>query len=230
MRQAFGILQSRLVEIDLFLQFIGRIQRRRSAFRDYAEAVSSLPVLKACAILMLYNLMESCVRTAFSEIYESVSAESLKFSGVSEELRGLWLQQKMDGAVVPESANRDTYLEALRLVAQSISVQETILIDSRSLPVSGNLDADRIRKLCAKHGVILKVPKWAKGGWQLATIKDQRNALSHGHKSFSECGREYEVDDLKRITKQTVHFLKGMLNSLQRYQDATLYRARIDVA
>ena len=74
-----------------------------------------------------------------------------------------------------------------------------IELDEEALPISGNLDARQIRDLCSSHGIAHTTPQNAKGGRALLTVKDQRNALSHGDLSFSECGRQFELVDLRRI-------------------------------
>ena len=209
---------ARLQETQVFLSLLGEIQRPRGRFRAVRGAMPDcVPILKACAFLLIYNLVESSVRSAFEEVYSHVEQDGSSFSGLTADIQRLWLAQQFSDAP-PDSANRNTYLDISKRLANDIAAAKPLSMDARKRPISGNLDADQIRELCRRHGSVLSVSKWAKGGVELGTVKIQRNALAHGLKSFVECGREYEITDLRRILLQTTHFLKGFLASVDRYQ------------
>lgn len=210
----------RFTEIGLFIKFLRELDRAPSSSLPTAKA--SALVFKACTFLLLYNVVESCVRSAFGNTYDEIAGDSLAYDGVTEKIQSLWLRQQLN--VPTDSANHQTYIDLAAKVAQSASQGDVIRLESRKLPVSGNLDSEAVRLVCAKHGIRLKVSKWAKGGVELTTVKDQRNALAHGHKSFSECGRDFAVRDLERIAKQTRHFLNGFMKSVSEYNQRHRYR------
>ena len=216
-------VNSRMAEVELYLKFIREIERSpQSGARLFPSAVQSAPIFKACTFLLLYNLVESCVRSAFEQTYSEMLGEEIVYADISKEIKQVWIKQQFHTPA--DTATQGTYLLLASEIATLISEGKSVSLDSRKLPVSGNLDGDRIRSLCHKHGVKLTVPKWAKGGAELTTIKDQRNALAHGHKSFSECGREYGVRDLERIYRQTRHFIFGFLKSVSRFNARREYR------
>jgi hypothetical protein len=100
---------------------------------------------------------------------------------------------------------------------------EIIELNREALPVSGNLDADEIRKVCNGHGIGFLPDSICKGGARLNDVKTKRNLLAHGTLSFSECGREYSLKDLMDIKEQTYGFLTGLLDGMQKYYDEDGY-------
>ncbi|WP_159017479.1 MAE_28990/MAE_18760 family HEPN-like nuclease [Cognatiluteimonas profundi] len=215
----------RFAEVGLFIKFLKELDKApRKTGERFPSARPSSPILKACTFLLLYNVIESCVRSALGQTYEEILNDGMRYTATTQKIRDLWLKQQLD--VSADSANHQTYITLATKVAGAISDGDVIRLDSRKLPISGNLDSDAVRVLCAKHGVNLKVAKWAKGGVEMTTIKDQRNALAHGLKSFSECGRDYAVKDLERIYKQTQHFLNGFVRSVGKFNAEHRYKQR----
>ena len=215
---------SRLQEIEVLLALIREIERPRSKIRGVVpSAAQSVTTLKASSFLLLYNVIESCVRMAFQQTYAEMQQEGVRFEDFPDGIREIWIKQEF--TVPLDTANQSTYLQRARGIADSVAGRGVPRLDPRKLPISGSLDSHSIQKLCTKHGVSLRMAKRARGGAELATIKEKRNALAHGHKSFAECGREYGVDDLERIYKQTKHFLGSFTRSVSRFNSSRGYRA-----
>lgn len=215
--------ESRFGEVELFLSFLRELERNARLSKTQSTATSqAAPVLKACTFLLLYNVVESTVRAAFGRTYEQISTDGITFLTSTTKIQELWLKQQLD--VPTDTAIHQTYVNQATKIAMAVSRSDVFELESRKLPISGNLDAEKIRDLCRRHGFELKVSKFAKGGQELDTIKAQRNALSHGHKTFSECGREYATKDLQRIFLQARHFLRGFSRSVRSFNDADGYR------
>lgn len=218
-------VQRRLQEIEVLLKFIKEIERPRSKVRAVLPAsANSATILKASIFLLLYNAVESCVRTSFQQMYSEMRADGVAFTEVHDGIKDVWIKQEFTVSAV--TANQETYMERARKIAYGVATAPLPELDPRKLPISGSLDSGAIQKLCKKHGVAFKVPKLARGGAELATIKEQRNSLAHGHKSFSECGRDYGVADLERIYKQTKHFLAGFTKGIAKFNAAKGFLAR----
>ena len=225
MREVIEGFNTRLTEVEQFIKFVRRMQRPGVAGKiGIQQGQEFLPMLKACVFLLLYNAIESCVRSAFSDVYFQIKTSNIPFQGTTQAVQKIWITQQLDAHISVANANRDTYLNAVALIANQISLSSGLDLNARELPISGSLNADLIRELCRKHGVSLKTSIWAKGGVELDTIKTKRNALAHGHISFVECGREYDLNDLERMHRQTKHFMKGLLTSLANYSQTTGYK------
>jgi hypothetical protein len=63
----------------------------------------------------------------------------------------------------------------------------------------------------------------SRGGVALEDVKNKRNNLAHGTMSFVECGRDYTIEDLKKIKNETVFFLQNILSGMKNYYDNQLY-------
>lgn len=226
MQEVATLFDARLQEVEQFIKFARRMQQRNTVAKlGLGQGQEEfLPMLKACVFLLLYNAIESCVRSAFAEVYQQIKSSNTTFVSTTAPLQKIWVTQQLDSRISVASANRDTYLTAVSLIAGQIAASKALEFNSRDLPISGNLNADHIRDLCRKHGVDLKTPAWARGGVELDTIKTKRNALAHGHVSFVECGREYDLTDLERMHKQTKHFMQGLLKSLSKYASTGKYK------
>lgn len=220
------LFDDRLAEVEQFIRLVRRMQTPGVITKlGMKQHQDFLPMLKACIFLLIYNAVESCVRLAFADVYAHVKSSNASFEMVSPAFQKIWVTQQIDSRIAPASANRDTYLSAVSAIAMQVSTGEVLDLSARDLPISGNLNADLIRDLCRKHGVHLKTPSWAKGGFELETIKQKRNALAHGHVSFIECGREYALNDLERMTRQTKHFMRGLLRSVDKFTTAGAFKA-----
>ena len=83
--------------------------------------------------------------------------------------------------------------------------------------ISGNIDGRKISEFSNIYGFSKKTHHLAQNGVKLHEVKIQRNNLAHGSLSFSECGRQYTYEDLTKIKRQVVIYLRGILNNIQKY-------------
>jgi hypothetical protein len=71
--------------------------------------------------------------------------------------------------------------------------------------------------LAQKYGFTFKASAKLKGGYHLKRVKDERNSLAHGYKSFAECGRDLTYDGLVEIRKQVIPYLRQVLRGIDRF-------------
>ncbi|TGG92818.1 hypothetical protein E4656_11865 [Natronospirillum operosum] len=173
-------------------------------------------VMKATFFLLLYNLIESTIRSSFKELYDCIQNENKVISEFKDEYKLIWIMQSFKGKD-PVSSNQSTYRNLISDMVSDILNSQPLSLSIDSLPISGNLDARKTRELLKKHGISEKVHYKANGGSQLLTIKEKRNALAHGHISFAECGREYTHEDLASLRKETVVFLRSVIRNIDKY-------------
>ena len=79
--------------------------------------------------------------------------------------------------------------------------------------VSGNVDGRLVRDLAQVYGFAL--PKVRSD--ELLTVKTIRNDLAHGLKTFSEVGREFDVERLEKIMREVIGFLRALLANITAY-------------
>ncbi len=64
-------------------------------------------------------------------------------------------------------------------MVENVANKTIIQLGEEAIPLSGNLDAKEIIKICELHKISYVVAAGAKGGVNLLTVKNQRNVLSH---------------------------------------------------
>lgn len=181
-------------------------------------------VSKATAYLLIYNLVESSIRSAFTRLYQAIEGDGCKLGELSKQFLDLWVDQK-HRLITRETASPKNYKEAAAAMVQAVLEDQVATLLAAHLPVSGNLDAEAIRGLCHTHGISISVPASTRGGVDLGVVKAQRNALAHGNRSFSECGRDVTVADLERIANQTEVFVRATLRNVKRVIDTRAFKA-----
>lgn len=206
----------------------GSVLRRTSGGRKHSVAVEEnwRVIGKATAYLLLYNLVESAVRSGLEQLYVAVKSDQCTCQTLSESIRWVWIDQR-HRAVRHENASPVNYRQAACGLVEDIVQERIVQLSAEELPGAGSLDAARIRDVCKRHDLELKVHRNAKGGAGLLTVKSQRNALAHGDKSFAECGRDVTLQDLQQTAKETELYVRGFLRSVEKYIAKKRYLAPV---
>lgn len=209
-------------ELDLYYEFLAKSQResayiqtsRRPLRNAYVLDADLQAILKANFFLLLYNMIESVMKSAISEIYSVIINEGLPYSGLKDSVRELWIKKSIRDM---KEASPNTYQDVVRDMIDHALRNSVMALDQEHTPISGNLDARKIREICDVFGISHTVARRARGGNKLLTVKNERNALAHGDKSFVECGRDYTVEDLKEIKNQTIWYMAGIIRNVSLY-------------
>jgi hypothetical protein len=178
-----------------------------------------LKILQANTLIMIYNLVESTVLNGISEIYDKLKLNGATYSMVRKEIQDIWFSYKFRQVYDPK-AHYGSYKNKALEIVNSILIGETIELSKDALTISGNLDADEIRKVCDSHGIDLHPNDTCKGGKRLNDVREKRNMLAHGALSFSECGRDFGLEDLNDIKEQSYIFLRGLLDGMKQYYES----------
>lgn len=221
-------LAERRAEFHSYVRLLEHLEARLLPRASMRKRLGDLPssdafkAMKATAFLMLYNIIEATIVRAMADLYKTIEKEGCRLAEVSAKVRDLWIDQKW--RIDPYSASPATYRKQAAHILKETMDGTTLVLESRKLPLSGNIDADSVRKLCDRHGVRLSVHPRARGGVELDTVKSQRNDLAHGHRTFVDCGQNYAVSDIGRISRECFNFLNGFLRSLERFGNTQGYR------
>jgi len=170
-----------------------------------------LKTLKASCYLLLYNLVESTMRNLIEAIFDEFRLKNVRFDDCRDEIKRLVL-------VNFKARNTDKLLSKLLDLARHV-VTETF--ESKET-FSGNIDARTIRETAERFGF---TPLPRNAGWMMRTVKDNRNDLAHGNKSFSEIGKDVTPDRLEEARKQSVVILYLTLRNVASYLDQQKYLA-----
>jgi hypothetical protein len=225
MRSTRDTYSKRVAEIDLYYDALEQLDEELAT--PFGRSVDPtkkykqdgfLKILKANALLMIYNLVESTALNGIEEIYDKLKAGGATYPTVRKEIQDIWFSYKFKQVYQPE-AHFKSYMNKASEIVNSIIVGETIELSRKALSFYGNLDADEIRKVCNSHGIHFEPGAVCKGGARLNDVKEKRNQLVHGTLSFAKCGSDYSFGDLLQIKDQTYVFLTGLLDGMQKYYD-----------
>ncbi len=208
MRQDFV---SREDEVARYFAFLGAIDsgvHRVVAISDGNPAYNHLDLteitktLKANSFLLLYNLVESTVKNAIEAIFDDLQANRIVFDACRKELRRVMLLNLK---------KRD--IDKLLPLVTNLANDLARVTFSKDELFSGNVDARLIRKTALKYGFL----EPSKRSGNLLTVKDNRNDLSHGNKTFGEVGREYDFTRLDSIRKEVTEYLEELIVNIEQY-------------
>jgi hypothetical protein len=212
MNSVFVDFQTRSNEVEGYFRFVLRLagadlslrktQSDEAAFSTH-EHEELLKTLKATCYLLLYNLVESTMRNAIEAIFDELRLKSASFDDCREELRREILKNF-------KKRDMEKLLPKLLSLARDIT-HETF---ERSEMFAGNLDARTIRLTAKRFGFAEPASKKT---WMLQTVKDVRNDLAHGVKSFADVGRNASPSDLEEARIQTVSILTETLQNISGY-------------
>ena len=213
------IYQERINEIELYfkaLQDLYCTQPRKISYMFYSD--DFLKILKANALIMIYNLVESSIMGGILEIYDELKTSGYSYKDVRKEIQNIWFSFKFN-QVYDKTAHYNSYRDKAVEIINVILKNQPLEMDRKATDISGNLDADKIRQICSEHGITYTIESECRGGLVLEDVKNKRNQLAHGTTSFAECGRYYSIEDLEKIKKETIIFLNSILKGMKKYYD-----------
>ena len=221
------VFNDRKNEIDLYYQLIDFLDNIEK--EDGEKSINNIlfnkdieKIVRANALLMLYNLVESTLVNGIEEVYSVFKQDEITYSQVRSEIKEIWFNYRFSNAY-DKKAHFDTYKKTAEKIITSIMLNKPLELDRKATGISGNLDADSIREVCKKHGIQFISPEECHGGKKLGKVKEQRNQLAHGTLSFVECGRDFTVIDLHEIKIEVEKFLSGFIDVIESYYDNKEY-------
>lgn len=166
--------------------------------------------LRAEAIIVLYNLIESTFSNCVFYVFDNIKDEKLHYENLISELRNVWFREKIHSKLSLDNARRIS-----KNIADTLSSE---LMEFKELPsdISGNLDLRKIIFLSKKIGIPLgRIPDVDRTGEILLSIKNKRNDLAHGNKSFSDVGSFLAYNELEDYKERTLGFLEFLIRKFQ---------------
>ena len=226
MKTVVADFEKRVAEIELYFRHLEAIEERDGKLsiatarsRALREIEPELvKVLKANLFLLLYNLVESSVRQALAEIFDTISSERMTYSDVSDRIKKIWIRE---GHGKFKNKSTEQIFQSLATLADDI----VEINFGNGVVTGGNVDGRKIREFSDAYGFSCTVHRNAKNGVKLYDVKKRRNDLAHGLVSFAECGRNYTLSDLAQTKHEVVMYLRGILRNITRYIDTKSFRA-----
>ncbi|MEG5040831.1 MULTISPECIES: MAE_28990/MAE_18760 family HEPN-like nuclease [unclassified Microcoleus] len=226
MKKILKEFKERVKEVNLYFDFLSTVLSTDihlcSTKSDVIKPidVEVQKILKANFFLILYNLTEAIIKKSIQEIYDSMERDGLSYKLTRTEIQKILISYKYKQL---RDSNSGNFVQAIEELLADALNDAAMKLDPKSIPISGNLDAQKIRELARTYGFSEMTKKAKRGGSDLLTVKNQRNLLAHGDLTFSECGRNYNISDLKRIKNEVICFLEDIIKNIKTYIDAKEY-------
>ena len=213
--------EERVEEIELYFEHLNLIlnkdaelffpgNKTRQRKRIEAELHK---VLKANCFLLLYNLSESSIRQALTEIFDKISEKELAYALVKDEIKKIWITSS-------DNNFRDTGIDNIFNIINGTILRDIVEIKfEEKNSLSGNVDGRKIKDFATKLGFSEKSHPSLKNGVKLHEVKTQRNKLAHGEISFAKCGRDYSIEDLNKTKNQVIGYLRRILSNIKKFID-----------
>ena len=173
--------------------------------------------LKATGYLLLYNLVEATMRNAIETIFDELKMQQVSFDDVRKEIKKIIINHVRDKDI----QSTDTLLQGLRNISVdiiSVTFDALVKKENKKRLFSGNVDAQKIRNIAKIYGFSSQTNKSkTQDGSDLLTIKTNRNDLAHGFKTFEEIGNKATADELLKIQKRVICYLREILENIEIY-------------
>lgn len=216
-----SLFEERKKELEFYYSILLDIDSGKPNIRTIDNS-AFFKILKSNFILMLYNLIESCVVSGIMEIYDELKRDECSYDEVIEEIKAIWRNRQIDDAYSSRQAKQSTYEKKVEQIISAISSKTPIILTRVELKsISGNLDANRIKKICDKHRIRYVVEGDTDN---LLTVKQKRNSLAHGDVSFSDCARDLTMVELEKMKDDVLVFMQNILDGMKKYYDSHGYK------
>ncbi|WP_159592417.1 MAE_28990/MAE_18760 family HEPN-like nuclease [Streptococcus halichoeri] len=210
-------------ETNRFVAFLGQLECSLIGFHseecrsfkvevlDRDEADSIFKAMKSNATIMLYNLVEACVRSTMSNYYVKFNYSRRSYTETVKQLKKLWIQHS-----TKEFTESNMSKNIFEMIEKAMDNEYTVSLDfEKYFSLSGNADLREIKSILDKHGISYESSEFKNYGGALKSIKDMRNSLAHGNISFEENGKNLTVNDISQYKDQTYLCLEYFMDVVE---------------
>lgn len=201
-------------QVKRYLAIVSRAERETRLGLSRKMDIDRLHLLRAGTYLILYNLVEASARGAIDAIHDDMTANGTSFADLTPKLR----REVIKGFKRNADPDKHEDLKDLPvdIIAASFDVEHRF---------SGNVDAKLIRKIGSVYGFSCEIEKeWTHKGADLLTVKNHRNDLAHGDKTYDEAGRLSTARELIAMSLRTTGYLEEILQNIATYVKDKKYK------
>lgn len=171
-------------------------------------------IFKSNCFLLLYNLIEGTVNKSLEYIFYTIEDKNLKNIDVRKEIKGIWLKHSIDNEKIYKDDFTKISEHIDNFTTKKISIDFNQFVKNNSgYFYSGNLSDRSIReKVLKKLGINSSIEEN-----KINYIKECRNDLAHGNKSFSEISHNNTLSEINDYKNKTFIFLEKYVNEIETY-------------
>lgn len=152
----YNVLDDRKGEIEFYYSVMEDIDRDSDNMLHTADKQRFFRIMKSNFLLMLYNLVEATFTTGMLEIYDQVKADGCPYANVIDEIQNIWRDYKVKEVHKPDS-KLSTYTNRVQNIVLDITQNTPLILSKSMIGVDGNLNAEKIKKICDKHKIRYRV-------------------------------------------------------------------------
>ncbi|MDM1503933.1 hypothetical protein HX071_17275 [Myroides marinus] len=218
---------NRVIEIDSFYEILEIIELEgpkitaydlnNSIERNITVNSAKIDTLRSTAYLLLYNLIESTIYNTITSIFDEIKDSGLKYSDVIDDVQKYWLNNIYKHN---DNKKKETIIETIINISNKIST-DIIELSSYEINYGGSLDAQKIFTTAKSMKIDISNVQMmydkTKHGVVLVDVKNKRNWLAHGEKSFIEVGSSSTYTELLEAKNYICAFLNEFINSVDNY-------------
>jgi len=193
-RESFN---DRVAETEAYFSFLHNVLSGDTGIQIPAELRYTLT---SVGYLVLYNLVESTSRVYLKLIHQSMICERIALEETTDLIRNVVLDGFRKNK--PSAAFISSLSDLKTQIMSECYDEDTFF--------SGNVDAKLLRKIAAKYG--FSAPKSCYG---LLEIKNKRNDLAHGKKSFVECSKHEAEETIVKFKESIIKYLSTLSDSIE---------------
>lgn len=216
MRLIKNDLEIRKHEAENYVQSIKSIEQGNFVTEDTSiNRTQLLTSMKSSVLIMLYNAIESTITRCLSKVYEVIKQSTIKYNELIPDIQKIVLVYYENAILNCSDTNGKASLkfEEIELINGNNDFMFSFDDISKNYSMySGNLDSKQIKKIFEKHGVTFE-----KKCSEAQTIKDYRNQLAHGEKSFEEVGRDVSSQQLDVYCEKIFDYLDSVIDKFIDY-------------
>lgn len=219
LNQAREVLSSRQAELNKFLSYLLQLETAILESNHENQILPSTDVtamMKSAILIMNYSVAEATIVEIIDEVFCCVKSSGVSFKKISQGVRKQLISYKIKNLKSADDVKIESFIDdALRWVMEDSAfwLPDKLTIREAFL---GNLDAQKIRLVTDQMEVPIRTSRRTRNGSDLKEMKDSRNQLAHGYRSFVELGQLKSVRDLKDQTKRIAEFLLAVIRAFEK--------------
>lgn len=184
-------------------------------------------VQKSNTLLMMYNLVESTIRTCVAEIFDSITSEKVLYQDLVSSYQKLWFDQQFKtnkGGWTPNENHRKIANDVITdIIQKTVSIQFNL----HKFKLSGNIDSNLLKEFSESFSVYpLKTLEDDSVKTSINLVKNLRNSLAHGSVSFRVATRNMTVNEISNYYEDVNKLLIEVIKKSNRIMSQRKYIAK----
>lgn len=230
------LLRQRNIEISAYLDFLKVAVERPAVLRakngelELHLTLDLTHTLKANLVLLLYSAMEAALIQLLDEMHDAIGTNCSSADALNDQLLRLVMRtvkkDQQDAALLPGKPLHESLFAYWISDWQNRPPGKEKRVDG----ISGSVDSLVFYQQLKKFGVVTRTkndrPPTHLTNPALQKIKNNRNELAHGEKSFTDLGRDLAVPTLETDTLAVFDTLRTIASEVDSYLQGRRYLAQ----